>query len=981
MDNYIGKFDVQDVETHISETINDFKQKTISDGMKFSIFHSNIRSISKNLDELLILLHDLEANFHCIVLTETFQIYNTEIYNIPGYDLIYNRGGINKNDGVIIYVKSDLQYSYEIHQIQDIGVVNMLIKYVDKTFNIIALYRSPSTSVDEFTHHLNIFLKQKANSDINVIVGDINIDILSDSVISNNYLNVMSENNYISMINDYTRVEGTSRSCIDHIFVKTKESLSKFSPILLKYKITDHYPTILHYLLPDKKTSISDSKLRYKTYINYDKLNDMLLTESWEKVYENKNLDCSVNCFIETLKNSIHKCSSKVKLKRWEIHRKRWITNGLVKSIKHKEDLHDKMIKSPDDKQLLNEFKRYRNALNNLIKKAKEQYYMTKIQENKGDSSNLWKHIKYATGKNLENKEITSLLLKSGEITYDKEEIAEEFADYFTNVGKELVANAKRKRVGGFQMKSRKVMSNSIALLRTTETEVERVIQQLKNKKSPGHDELYSETIKKVARGISKPLTYLFNLSLECGIFPESMKTAVVIPIFKKGDKLDPCNYRPISILSCLSKIFEKLLNERIWSFVEKHDLISEHQFGFKKGKSTDDAMLELMQEIFVAVDNKTPAMCVFVDLAKAFDTIDHGHLLDTLEDIGFRGKAHSLLESYLTGRSQTIKVNDTESKKRAMQCGVPQGSVLGPLLFTLYMNDIFSLQCSGKVVSFADDTAIVYTADTWEALKIEAEGDLKTVFNFLQSKLLTVNFTKTYYLPFTSYSSNLPEMKPLIISQIEKAVEISPKPDVKYLGVYIDCHLRWDVHIKNLVIKLRSLLGTFKLCRGFCNLTQLKILYNALVQSHMYYGIVIWGGAANCYLKKLEVVQKWILKTIYNKNITYPSDILYNESGVLDPKQLYCKSMLLKFYKDRTTIPVVSHKYKTRFRDSKNIEVPLMNKLVGQSCFLYLYPKVYNNVPARIKSIHSYSKFKYEIKKWIAAEGRTTISNILAIR
>ncbi|VEN58210.1 unnamed protein product [Callosobruchus maculatus] len=779
MDNYVRKFDVPGIETHISETINDCKQKIISDGMKFNIFHNNIRSISKNLDELLILLHELQANFHCIVLTETFQLYNTDIYNIPGYDLIYNGGGINKNDGVIIYVKSDLQYSYEMHHIQDIEVVNMLIKYADKTFNIIPLYRSPSTSADEFTHHLNIFLKQKTNSDINVIVGDINIDILSDSVISNNYLNVLSENSYISAINDFTRVEGSSSSCIDHIFIKSKEPLHKFSPILLKYKITDHYPTILHYLIPDKKTSISDNKVRYRTYINYNKLNELLLAANWEEVYKNKNIDLSIDCFIETLKNSICRSSSKIKLKRWEVHRKKWITNGLVKSIKHKEELHGKMTKSPGDKQILNDYKRYRNTLNNLIKKAKEQYYMTKIQENKADSSNLWKHVKDATGRNTENREITSLLLKSGEKTYDKQKIVEEFADYFTNVGKELVAEAKR-RVGSFQMKSRNVMSNSFALLPTTQIEAESVIKRLKNKKSPGQDNLYTETIKKVSGHISKPLTYLFNLSIECGRFPEPLKTAVVIPIFKKGDKLDPCNYRPISILPCLSKIFEKLLKERIWNYVKKHDLISEHQFGFREGKGTDDAMLEIMQKVYMSVDNKTPAMCVFVDLAKAFDTIDHEHLLDTLECIGFRGKARSLLESYLTGRFQVIKVNDTVSKKRTIICGVPQGSVLGPLLFTLYMNDIFSLQCSGKVVSFADDTAIVYTSATWEALKNEAEKDLKIIFNFLQSKLLTVNFSKTYYLPFTSYSSNLPEMKPLSISLTDKAVEISPKSYIK---------------------------------------------------------------------------------------------------------------------------------------------------------------------------------------------------------
>jgi hypothetical protein len=284
----------------------------------------------------------------------------------------------------------------------------------------------------------------------------------------------------------------------------------------------------------------------------------------------------------------------------------------------------------------------------------------------------------------------------------------------------------------------------------TDHHEVERLIMQLDNEKAPGIDGLDNRLIKSVKDSIVTPLTLICNLSLSSGLFPDEWKMASVCPIFKCGSRDKPENYRPISLLGAFSKILEKIVNKRLVDFLEKQNVLSARQLGFRRGKSTEDAVRYLTTSVAACLDEKENCIGVFLDLAKAFDTVSVPLLLKKLNDSGVRGLALEWFASYLMGRKQCVSVGQFRSSSQEVRYGVPQGSILGPTLFILYMNDLHKIHIeSAEVVCYADDTAIVFRGSTWKDAFANAESGLAQVSHWLQRNLLTLNATKTKFLCF----------------------------------------------------------------------------------------------------------------------------------------------------------------------------------------------------------------------------------------
>lgn len=343
----------------------------------------------------------------------------------------------------------------------------------------------------------------------------------------------------------------------------------------------------------------------------------------------------------------------------------------------------------------------------------------------------------------------------------------------------------------------------------------------------------------------------------------------------------------------------------------------------------------------------------------------------------GLRGRVYHLLKSYLSNRKQRVDIDGVMSDLNAVTYGVPQGTVLGPLLFTIYINDLLTINTNGSILSFADDTAVWYESESWTDLKIKAENDFKNMKIWFQQNKLTLNIEKTKYLPFSSYVTGLPSMGPLTI---DENTEIPEEDSVKYLGIIIDRHARWNLQTANIVKKIRGLLPRFKYLRDFLDIHHLKMLYYSLVQSQLNYGIIGWGGVSDNHLQNLNIIQKWIIKLIYKKNVTYPSDQLFKESGLMDVRQLFCLNILLKTFQKKYLIPEpVSHTYSTRNKD--NYMNPRSIKTVGQRNFNYLASRLYNILPNSVKSINVYNSFKFRVKLWIHEMGRDIFHKIISHR
>ena len=313
----------------------------------------------------------------------------------------------------------------------------------------------------------------------------------------------------------------------------------------------------------------------------------------------------------------------------------------------------------------------------------------------------------------------------------------------------------------------------------------------------------------------SNGLLKIVNLSFVTGIFPDLCKIAKVVPIFKKGDPLKCNNYRPISLLPIFSKIFEKFIYSRMYSFLEKNNLLQDKQFGFRSKHSTTHALISLTESIKNFLDKKDIVSGIFIDLEKAFDTVNHSILCDKLNYYGFRGKSNDLIKSYLINRKQFVSINGYDSTKLDITCGVPQGSTLGPLLFLLYINDLQNSLKFAKSSHFADDTCLTYSNKNPKTLEINLNHDLKNLTQWLRANRLSLNVDKTKLLIFKSkYNKN--QYQDMIIKLLGKRLE--PSTSVKYLCIHIDHNLSWDCHIKEMNAKLSRTNGIISNLRQLCS-------------------------------------------------------------------------------------------------------------------------------------------------------------------
>lgn len=288
-------------------------------------------------------------------------------------------------------------------------------------------------------------------------------------------------------------------------------------------------------------------------------------------------------------------------------------------------------------------------------------------------------------------------------------------------------------------------------------------------------------------------------------------------------------------------------------------------------------------------------------------------------------------------------------------------------------MNDIFEIESRGDKISFADDTAILYSSHSWNDLKVIAEEDFSRIIKWMDSRLLTINISKTFYVPFTSYSSYLPEYNLLTVIQENSVFKIGQALKIKYLGIYIDAHLKWDVQINFLIKKLRFVAYSLKRINRFYDEKHLRILYHSLVESHLTYSVVAWGAAQNSHIKILETTQRYILKILFKKPRLFPTELLYQEIGVNDIRQLFFLNTLIRQHLNKRELRSINHDYNTRYKINSNY-LPASHKNLLQRSYGYLGPKFYNIIPPDLKSINSKSLFKNKIKKWMKTIPRNQI-------
>lgn len=448
---------------------------------------------------------------------------------------------------------------------------------------------------------------------------------------------------------------------------------------------------------------------------------------------------------------------------------------------------------------------------------------------------------------------------------------------------------------------------NSVLFYDTDPIELQNIISTLKNSKTcGGQDPLSNRAIKFVANLISHPLSYIINKLMKTGYFPHEWKITKILPTFKNGDKNDPSNYRPISHLSNLSKIFEKVIYIRIINFLDKYNILNKHQFGFRKNHSTKYALLTTISQIQNLLDTGPTSIALFIDFQKAFDTVNHEILLSKLHHYGIRGPPYNLIKSYLTGRYHFVQIREHESKLVEIRHGVPQGSILGPLLFLIYINDIPNcLQVSNTTLTlYADDTTILTHHQNPNNTYTQAQKALTLLHEWCQANNLYINLKKTSYILFKNKNKIIP-LKNIML----QTFPIQQTTKTQFLGITLDNSLNWSFELASLKTKLIRINGFFYRIRHKINSHWKQILYYAFVYPLLTYTIDLMGNRNNT-IKQLQTLQNLIIKTLFNFPKLQNTISLYKRTKILMISEILnlskLKIMHLAIYHNHT-LPAAS--------------------------------------------------------------------------
>ena len=833
---------------------NEFN-KSFSNSQNLSFLHLNIASLSKHLDNFTTLLNSLYHQFKIIGISET-RISSQSIehnLNIPGYISHFTKTESSAG-GTGIYISNDVNSKIR----NDLSLSLYKSKCLESTFveispdnksNIIVgcIYKHPSFSIDEFNlNYLAPFLDKlnKEGKKI-VLMGDFNINLLNEGNNNsvNDFIDTLTNHLILPTISLPTRVTVNTQTLIDNIFISPFDH--EIYSGNLTVGISDHLPQFLILKTAHHITNNSETFYRDWNSFNQDAFILDFFENDWNIILNLKenDPDTSFKNFYDKISTLINlhaplkKLSRKQKLNKV----KPWITKGIKKSINHRNKLLNLFIKSkiPQSKeQYYNEYKNYRNNIVNLIRISKSNHYKHFFNTNINNSKNIWKGINELI--NLQDKNnVSNITLNINNKTETDPSITSNiFNNYFTTVA-DKIRNTIPKTIIKFNQFLKNSPNNSFFFNPISEYEVLKTIKSLDPNKASGPNSIPNKILNLLLIDISDILTKIFNLSFQTGKFISLLKNVKVIPIFKnKGSAFDVSNFRPISLLSNIDKIFEKLVHSRVTSFLNANNLIFNKQFGFRSKHSTTHTLITITERIRTALDKGEFSCGVFIDLQKAFDTVDHQILLTKLKHYGVRGITNKWFESYLSNRRQSVFISGHYSEYKILKHGVPQGSVLGPLLFLLYINDLPNAILNSESFLFADDTGLLFSDKNPKVIESKINLDLRTLISWLNSNMISLNATKTEVILFRNPQKTVNH---------NICIKLNGKPlnftsSVKYLGITLDEHLSWKNHYDSLSIKLNKSNGILSKLRHFLPRNSLITVYYALFQSHISYANQVWG-------------------------------------------------------------------------------------------------------------------------------------------
>ena len=887
----------------------------------FIVITLNAQSIRAKFSEIQILTHQLseagiEIGAICVQETWMASDADTTQLQLDDYKLISQGHSATTHGGLFIYINS----KYTTHEFYSINTSKiceaLFIKVADgglsREIIIGNVYKPPHNNnnkdnIDAFVDEMRPILDKINASKLDVFCsGDYNIDLLKINAKEyySNFLDMMIQNSLFPKITLPTRFAKSSCSLLDNIFCKLSKNISSTISGILLSDLSDHLMCFVGIKLVKMKNT--DPPRLVKQKINVEKANTLLLQDLNSQNIYNKmiqSLDHDPNDNYKKMSEILQDCRRKhfpnklVKFNKKRHKAKKWISYGIIKSINKRDKMYRNFKSmSPNDPEYHNlkqNLSVYNAILKKSIRESKMKYYHAMFDKYKNDVKNTWKIISEIFNKRNRNKNSILEILVDGTSVTDPSDIANKFNAFFANIGPSLAAKIDTRNKKPFESYLQNTISSKFNFTLVDTEDVMKMIKKLKTKTSFGHDGITTKSLKILAPALLSSITLIVNQSLMTGIFPDDLKIAKVIPLHKKAEKLKMDNYRPVSLLPAISKIFEKVVHIQLYNYFKDNKLFFKSQYGFRDEHSTELAALELVDHLHNELDKKNVPIAIYMDLSKAFDTLDHNILLHKLKFYGVNGSELSWFESYLTHRYQYVEVNGVKSTYQTLATGVPQGSVLGPLLFLIYMNDIPNASSILKFILFADDTSLLDTINlsispenTFDPNRLNHE--LTKIYDWLAVNKLSLNISKTKFMVFHHPNKLIPQNYEIKIND----TIVERVHDFCFLGLTLNENLNWKTHVNNISNKVSKYTGILNSLKRILPSYILRTLYCSLIQSQLNYCILAWGFNYN----RIEKNQKKAIRIITCSRYNEHTEPLFKALNLLKIKDLF-ELNLLKFY------------------------------------------------------------------------------------
>jgi hypothetical protein len=889
---------------------------------------------------------------------------------------LYRKDRNSKGGGILVYVNNSIphcvRHDFDAYICNGLEGLVLEINMYKKRWIISGLYKPPKITDNSFQDSLCTLLDNTFSITNNTIVtGDLNFNMNEDNVLKS-ICNLYGLKNKISGNTCFKENHGTA---IDVFLVTDMYQFG--SGFNVDISISDFH-NMIGCSLKMQKPQVEKKVIYYRSFkhFNIENFHDDLKRAPFNSILCCGSVDDQMTSFNGLFSSIVDK---HLPLKRKTINNTPapFMNGKLRKAIYYKCMLRNRYYKNRTSENW-NHYKKQRNLVVKLRRQSIRLYFQTKC-EGDDNKNSFWKTIKpFISNKNKAGGD--NVILREGsEIITKQSDVCNVFSTFFANVASEIGFDDEIPSIpksslmenimfmhgnhSSIQSIVQNVTNKKFEFKHASENQVYKILNTLNIKKATGFDNLSPKIVKLSAKYIANFITHLINKCIDDSIFPSQLKNAEISSIFKKKDKLEKENYRPVSILVVLSKVFEKVYTRQIEMYFS--DIFNDLLSAYRKGYGTNDVLLKFTDDWKSALDNNMFCCALLMDLSKAFDCMPHSLLVAKLHAYGFCDKACLLMASYLSERKQRVKLGNVRSTWSKIKKGIPQGSILGPVLFNVFIHDLYYKINICNLYNYADDNTLFYSSSNLSILLDAMKHDAEVAVNWFNNNGMRANPEKFQLI--VSHRQCKQEVKLNVCG-----VDLKSTRNVKLLGITFDSDLCFDIQVNNICKQAGKQLNVLGRFSNILSENNKMLIFQSFILSHFRYCPLIWHFTKKCKIKTMEKIQERALRFVYKDTSSSYTEMLIKSKrrSLFSERQ---KTMCIQVYKILNGLSpsylndlLESKSNNYLYRDPFLLVQPKVHTVKhGLLTFRYHAAKVWNHLPKSIKSASSLSEFKQLINKW----------------